>query len=94
MTRACRDVGRDPATLAVTVGLYVLYPELLRPVEAETLADSYDDPDKALRGTPDEIAAGLLAYAELGVKHLICNLIPDTAEALAELSKALRLVRG
>jgi len=92
--RACHEVGRDPATIAVTVGLYILYPELLSPLEAETLPESYNDPDKALRGTPDEIASGLLAYAELSVDHLICNLIPDTAEALAELTKALQLLRG
>ncbi len=62
--------------------------------EDEPLPYSYLDPDKALRGTPDEIADGLLAYAGLGVDHLICNLIPSTAETLSELTRALRLLRG
>lgn len=56
------------------------------------IAGNYD-PDNALRGTADEIAAGLLAYADLGVDHLMCNLIPNTTETLAELMAALRLLR-
>lgn len=93
LTQACQEVGRDPATIAVTVGLNILYPEHLTRAEAELLPESYSDPDKVLRGTPDEIAAGLLAYAELGVDHLICEPYPNTLETLAELTRALRLLR-
>ncbi len=39
-------------------------------------------------------AHGLLAYADLDVDHLICNLIPSTSETVSELTKALRLLRG
>jgi alkanesulfonate monooxygenase SsuD/methylene tetrahydromethanopterin reductase-like flavin-dependent oxidoreductase (luciferase family) len=94
LVEACNAVGRDPATIAVTVGLYILYPEHLSQREAETMPESYYDPDKALRGTPDEIAAGLREYIDLNVDHLICELIPNTAETLAEFAKALRLLRG
>lgn len=96
LVRACHEVGRDPATIAITVGVYILYPEHLREVEveAEVLPESYYDPDKALRGTPDEIAAGLEAYVGLGVDHLMCNLIPTTTATLAEFTTALRLLRG
>lgn len=90
---ACHQVGRDPATIAATVGVYILYPELLTAVEADTLPESYYDQDKALRGTTDEIAAGLSAYLDLGVDHLMCQTIPHTEEALSELAKALRLLR-
>lgn len=93
LVAACQEAGRDPATIAVTVGLYILYPEHLSQAEAETLPASYYDPDKALRGTPEEIAVGLRAYADLGVAHLICNLIPSTTETFTELTKALRLLR-
>jgi alkanesulfonate monooxygenase SsuD/methylene tetrahydromethanopterin reductase-like flavin-dependent oxidoreductase (luciferase family) len=91
---ACRETGRDPATIAVTVGLYVLYPEQLTPHEREILPESLSHPDKALRGTPDEIAAGLRAFSGLGVDYLICNPIPNTPETLAELSEALQIVRA
>ena len=94
LLRACHAVGRDPATIAITVGLYITYPEYLTQAEIEQLPASRSDPDRSLRGTPEEIAAGLLAYTELGVDHLICELTPNTPETLAELSKALRLVRG
>jgi alkanesulfonate monooxygenase SsuD/methylene tetrahydromethanopterin reductase-like flavin-dependent oxidoreductase (luciferase family) len=91
---ACNEAGRDPATIGITVGLYILYPEHLKPAEAEMMPDSYYDLDKALRGTPDEIAAGLGEYTTLGVDHLICELIPSTPATLAEFAQALRLLRG
>jgi len=91
---ACDEVGRDPATIGITVGLYIFYPEHLKPVEAEIMPESYYDLDKALRGTPDEIAAGLDAYTSLGVDHLICELIPHTPATLAEFGRALSILRG
>jgi alkanesulfonate monooxygenase SsuD/methylene tetrahydromethanopterin reductase-like flavin-dependent oxidoreductase (luciferase family) len=94
MVDACNAVGRDPATLGITVGLYVFYPEHLSKLEADVMPESYYDLDKALRGTPDEIAAGLSEYTTLGVDHLICELIPNTPETLAAFSTALRLLRG
>jgi probable F420-dependent oxidoreductase len=90
---ACAEVGRDPATVDVTVGLYILYSGHLSAAEAATMPDSYYDPDKALRGSPEEIAAGLHAYSNLGANHLICNLIPSTPATVAELASALRLLR-
>jgi alkanesulfonate monooxygenase SsuD/methylene tetrahydromethanopterin reductase-like flavin-dependent oxidoreductase (luciferase family) len=93
LVRACREVGRDPVTIAVTVGLYVLYPDRLTPQQLETLPESLSHPDKALRGTPEEIAAGLQAFSGLGVDHLICNPVPNTPETLAELTEALRVMK-
>jgi alkanesulfonate monooxygenase SsuD/methylene tetrahydromethanopterin reductase-like flavin-dependent oxidoreductase (luciferase family) len=93
LVEACNAVGRDPATLGITVGLYILYPAHLSKLEAETMPESYYDLDKALRGTPDEVAAGLNEYTTLGVDHLICELIPSTPATLAEFSTALRLLR-
>jgi alkanesulfonate monooxygenase SsuD/methylene tetrahydromethanopterin reductase-like flavin-dependent oxidoreductase (luciferase family) len=56
---ACRDVGRDPATFALTIGTHVHLPENGHPV-----AD-----DRAISGTHEEIAAQLRAFADLGVRH-------------------------
>jgi alkanesulfonate monooxygenase SsuD/methylene tetrahydromethanopterin reductase-like flavin-dependent oxidoreductase (luciferase family) len=70
---ACRRVGRDPATLAITVGINVRFPDLAAPSE--------DGP--ALSGDADEIAAGLAAHAAAGADHVIAALDPSTPEALA-----------
>ncbi len=82
---ACTEVGRDPSTLEVTVGVTVAYPDLnpARPGEPP-------DPAKALFGTPEDIAAGLKGYADLGVSHVMCACSPTNAATLALLTEALQ----
>jgi probable F420-dependent oxidoreductase len=84
---ACAEERRDPATLAVTVGVIARYAEPDQPLEQPPA------PEKALFGTPAEVADGLRAYAEQGVAHVICSLEPTTPEALAWLAEALRIYR-
>jgi alkanesulfonate monooxygenase SsuD/methylene tetrahydromethanopterin reductase-like flavin-dependent oxidoreductase (luciferase family) len=84
---ACRDVGRDPATLATTVGVTVKFPDL------GADPGGGDDPDKALTGDPETVAAGLAAYAALGVDHVILAPEPNTQATLARLAEALDLHR-
>jgi alkanesulfonate monooxygenase SsuD/methylene tetrahydromethanopterin reductase-like flavin-dependent oxidoreductase (luciferase family) len=86
---ACEDVGRDPATLEVTVGVSIAYPNL-----EPDLPDAVNDADKFLQGTPEDIAAVFQEYADLGVAHIICNLNSGKPEAQAELAEALRLFRA
>ena len=81
---ACRRVGRDPATLAITVGVNVRYPELAAPSE--------DGP--ALSGDADEVAAGLAAHAAAGADHVIAALDPNTPEALARFLEAVGRYRA
>ena len=52
------------------------------------------EPDKALFGSAEEVAAGLRAYAEQGVAHVICSLEPATPESLEWLAEALRIYRA
>jgi probable F420-dependent oxidoreductase len=85
---ACAEVGRDPATLAITVGVSVQYTAQGQPLE-ET-----PDRDKVLFGSAEDVAAGLRAYAEQGVAHVICSLEPATPEALDWLAEALRIYRA
>ncbi len=85
---ACAEVGRDPATLEVTAGVLVAYPD------AAEVSAPLDNPDKILTGPAEEIAAGLRAYDELGVGHVICSLTPNNAAALTRFAEALRLYRG
>jgi len=74
--------GRDPATLALTTGIFVAF---------EGAAP--DAPERAIRGTPDEIADALAGYAELGMSHLITHVFPRTADAVSRLAEAAALAR-
>ena len=83
---ACAEVGRDRATLEVTVGVMVAYPD------GDDGADR-PDPERQLFGTAEEIAAGLRAYADEGVGHVICACAPHTATSMARLGEALAVYR-
>jgi alkanesulfonate monooxygenase SsuD/methylene tetrahydromethanopterin reductase-like flavin-dependent oxidoreductase (luciferase family) len=83
---ACRQVGRDPATLGVTALIGLWFPEL----QAEK-PGFFDDP---LTGTVQEIAAAMRGYDELGVQHIMFQCQPYTPEARRQLAEALRLYRG
>jgi probable F420-dependent oxidoreductase len=82
LREALQSAGRDPATLALTAGLFVAF------------ADAAPDaPERAIRGTPDEIADALAGYAELGMSHLIVHVFPRTADAVRRLAEAAALAR-
>ena len=85
---ACAEVGRDPASLAITVGVSVQYAAPGQPLEKTP------DRDKVLFGSAEEVAAGLRAYADQGVAHVICSLEPATPESLEWLAEALRIYRA
>jgi alkanesulfonate monooxygenase SsuD/methylene tetrahydromethanopterin reductase-like flavin-dependent oxidoreductase (luciferase family) len=85
---ACAEVGRDPATIEVTVGVFVALPE---PGETQ---EGMDDPDKYLFGSTEEIAAGLRAYEDQGVGHVICWTLPNTSASLRRLTDVLRVYRA
>lgn len=84
LVAACADVGRDPATLDLTVGTFVHLPEHGRPV-----AD-----DRAISGTEEEIAAQLRVFADLGVRHLIVDFRPDiSVQAIEDFGRVLALAK-
>lgn len=85
---ACAEVGRDPATLEVTVGINIAYPAL-----GDT-PDGIDNRAKFLSGTPREVASSLQDYADAGVGHIICNCVPVLPASIVELGKALTLMRN
>ena len=86
ITAACREIGRDPATIGITALIGLWFPDLQ--VKKPTF---FDDP---LTGTPEEIAAAMRGYAELGVPHIMFQCEPYTPEALRRLTEALHLYRG
>jgi probable F420-dependent oxidoreductase len=79
---ALETAGRDPSTLALTAGIFVAY---------EGAAD--DAPERAIRGSTNEIADALAGYAELGVSHLIAHVYPRTTDSVARLGEAAVLAR-
>jgi probable F420-dependent oxidoreductase len=81
---ACDDEGRNPATLKVTGGATVAYPDLGQLPAWMTTPDSY------LTGDADELATQLVAYRDLGVDHILTNLYPFTPEAIARYGETVR----
>jgi probable F420-dependent oxidoreductase len=82
---ALAEVGRDPASLAITVGANIVVADL---------AVGEELPRTALSGDASDIAAGLRQYAAAGVAQVIAALQPATPEALAVLGEAARLARA
>ena len=89
LSQACERVGRDPATLSITVGITVRYPQL-----AFAATDAKAPTGPALSGTPDEIAAGLAAHAAAGADHVIAALEPATLATLAAFAQAVARYRA
>src|SRR5215813_14227664 len=82
---ACREVGRDPATLGITALIGLWFPDL----QAKQ-PWFFDHP---LTGTVQEIAVAMRGYAELGVQHIMFQCEPYTLEARKLLTEALQLYR-
>jgi probable F420-dependent oxidoreductase len=80
--RQLDDAGRDPATLILTAGISIVY-EGANPKA----------PERAIRGTPDEMADALAGYAELGIQHLIAHVYPRSADSVRRLAEAADLAR-
>jgi alkanesulfonate monooxygenase SsuD/methylene tetrahydromethanopterin reductase-like flavin-dependent oxidoreductase (luciferase family) len=78
---ACVEVGRDPATLARTAGIWVDLPSA---------------PSRgwnALTGTPDEIAAGIRVYADTGYTQVQVWLNNQTIAGIEEFAPVVAMVR-
>jgi probable F420-dependent oxidoreductase len=82
LERALEQEGRDPASLTRTAGIFVAF---------EGAGD--DAPERAIRGSRDEVADALAGYAELGVSHLIAHVFPRTPDAVRRLAEAASLAR-
>lgn len=83
---ACAAVGRDPAEVERTVAVFVHLPGATgrRDFDRETAPP--------IEGSPEEIAATLRAFADVGVSHIQLVIDPITAagiEALAPVLEAL-----
>jgi alkanesulfonate monooxygenase SsuD/methylene tetrahydromethanopterin reductase-like flavin-dependent oxidoreductase (luciferase family) len=89
LAAACARVGRDPATLTITVGIEVRYPDAVGAAPPDP-----DDHSPFLSGTPEVIAAGLRMHAQAGAEHVIATLTPCTPETVAVFAEAVALFRA
>jgi len=80
---ACRAEGRDPATLTITGGVTVAYPDL------GELPGWMSAPESYLTGDAHALGRQLAAYGHLGVDHLITNLYPLTEASVARYGEAI-----
>lgn len=81
---ACGDVGRDPATLGRSMGVWV-EPTAEHSVEA----NGFGVP---ITGSPAEIAETVAQFAEIGVTRVELMLWPNTQESLDAVEKAIGLL--
>jgi alkanesulfonate monooxygenase SsuD/methylene tetrahydromethanopterin reductase-like flavin-dependent oxidoreductase (luciferase family) len=86
---ACRDVERDPAEIERTVAVHVRMPGGM----GRTMGDlSTVERIRPLAGSPDELAAGLRAYAEVGIAEVQVVLDPIDRPAVEEFARALPIL--
>jgi alkanesulfonate monooxygenase SsuD/methylene tetrahydromethanopterin reductase-like flavin-dependent oxidoreductase (luciferase family) len=84
LSSALEQAGRDPATLALTVGLDVAFPALAPDARR----------DGVIAGTAEEVGEAFRAYARAGFEEVICHCEPATPEGTAELGRAAALTRA
>ena len=78
----CAEVGRDPATITLNAGIIV------RPVSGE------GSEERAITGSPEEIARQLHAFAGVGVAHLIAELDPLNMRTIEQFARIADMVRA
>jgi len=81
---ACADVGRDRATLDVTVGVAAVFPEF---------GETTNMTEKPLTGKAGELAEAFHVYEAAGAAHLIIFPQPTGLEAVERLAEGVRLYR-
>jgi alkanesulfonate monooxygenase SsuD/methylene tetrahydromethanopterin reductase-like flavin-dependent oxidoreductase (luciferase family) len=80
---ACRDVGRDPATMGRTIETRVRFTEL--PMRAEPEAD-------LLSGSPEDVAETLRKFGRLGVDHIQVRVRPNTVQSIEAFGSILEAI--
>jgi alkanesulfonate monooxygenase SsuD/methylene tetrahydromethanopterin reductase-like flavin-dependent oxidoreductase (luciferase family) len=84
---ACREVGRDPATLEITVGQTVTFPGLTAGMKDAERLEKYTLADA------EALAAEFRAFAAQGVGHLIVWPMPHVPACIEQITAALGIFR-
>jgi hypothetical protein len=82
---ACRDAGRDPATVARTLAVQVRLPG----GTGRLMGEAGRPPIPPVAGSPDEIAGVLRAFAAQGISHVQLVVDPITLASLDALAPVL-----
>jgi alkanesulfonate monooxygenase SsuD/methylene tetrahydromethanopterin reductase-like flavin-dependent oxidoreductase (luciferase family) len=82
---ACRDAGRDPATVARTLAVQVRLPG----GSGRLMGEAGRPPIPPVAGSPDEIAGVLRAFAAQGISHVQLVVDPITLASLDALAPVL-----
>ena len=85
LREALATAGRDPSTLEITIGVNIVFPDLISSAD--------EVPEHALRGTAAQIADGLRGYRDAGITHVIAACTPSTSAAMEILADAMSLAR-
>ena len=80
---ACAAEDRDPATLARTVSLMALLEDV------PFLVQGSDWTERAVRGSSDEIAAGLRSMAAMGIEEVQVGVVPYSLAGIERFGRVL-----
>ena len=83
LLEACKEAGRDPASIELTAGTFA---KLLAPGE-QAPAER-----KVITGAPEEVAQGLKGFADAGVKHLTVVLEPENITGIERFGKVIEVL--
>jgi probable F420-dependent oxidoreductase len=89
--QACRDVGRDPASLARVIGIQV---DLLDESRQPTRPRQWVMAPWPLTGTPEELAAQMRRFGDARVEHLIVSLDPVSLAGIEAFAPVLEVLDG
>lgn len=81
---ACADMGRDPQTLEITVGVQLIFPDL---------GQTGKMTKEPLSGPPEALADAFHAYAEAGADHLILATEPSGLASIERAAEAVRIYK-
>jgi alkanesulfonate monooxygenase SsuD/methylene tetrahydromethanopterin reductase-like flavin-dependent oxidoreductase (luciferase family) len=84
LREACEAESRDPATLTLTAGIFVHFPDLEQDEEP---------PERAIAGDPDGVGRAMAGYREHGIEHLIVHCWPRSPAAVEALAEAAQVAR-
>jgi alkanesulfonate monooxygenase SsuD/methylene tetrahydromethanopterin reductase-like flavin-dependent oxidoreductase (luciferase family) len=84
MLAACNDVGRERATLELTVGTMA---QVLGPGEGTS-----DQSSNLISGSAEEVARTLMGFGQLGASHLIASIKPRTVAGVERFGEVIRLM--
>jgi FMNH2-dependent dimethyl sulfone monooxygenase len=83
---SCRAIGRDPATLRRSAAVIV------SPDRRSFVIGQSDWGDRALGGSPEEIAAQILAFGHAGIDELQLGFLPTSRASLEGFGRVLELI--